>query len=69
MRPDIQALLRPLVRTVALLLALALGVGACLLVLMVIVRGSHAEAFPACVYRKLRLGCSGDAVHRGEHVT
>ena len=45
MRPDIQALLRPLVRTVALLLALALGVGACLLVLMVIVRGSHAEAF------------------------
>ena len=22
-----------------------------------------------CVYRKLRLGCSGDAVHRGEHVT
>src|SRR5260221_7191180 len=23
----------------------------------------------SCVYRKLRLGCSGDAVHRGEHVT
>jgi hypothetical protein len=25
-------------------------------------------ALASCVYRKLRLGCSGDAVHRGEHV-
>jgi hypothetical protein len=23
----------------------------------------------ACVYQKLRFGRSGDAVHRGEHVT
>src|SRR6266446_5631048 len=29
----------------------------------------HEYAKDSCVYRKLRLGCSGDAVHRGEHVT
>jgi len=45
MRPDIRVLLRPLVRTVALLLALALGAVACRLVLLSMVRGSYAEAF------------------------
>jgi hypothetical protein len=46
MRPEVQALLRPLVRTVALLLALGVGVVACLLVFLVMVRGSYAEALP-----------------------
>jgi hypothetical protein len=44
MRSDVRALLRPLVRTVGLLVAVALGVVACLLVLLVTVRGSYAEA-------------------------
>jgi hypothetical protein len=34
MTPEVRALLRPVVRTVALLLALALGAIACLLVLL-----------------------------------
>jgi hypothetical protein len=46
MRSDVRALLRPLVKTVGLLLAVALGVVACLLVLLVMVRGSYAEAVP-----------------------
>jgi hypothetical protein len=46
MRSDVRALLRPLVRTVGLLVAVALGVVACLLVLLVMVRGSYAEALP-----------------------
>src|SRR5262249_54815308 len=44
MRSDVRALLRPLVRTVGVFLAVALGVVACLLVLLAIVRGSYAEA-------------------------
>jgi hypothetical protein len=44
MRSDVRALLRPLVKTVGLLLAVALGIVACLLVLLVMVRGSDAEA-------------------------
>jgi hypothetical protein len=46
MRSDVRALLRPLVRTVGLLVVVALGVVACLLVLLVMVRGSYAEALP-----------------------
>jgi len=46
MRSDVRALLRPLVRTVGLLVAVALGVVACLLVLLVMVRGSYAETLP-----------------------
>jgi hypothetical protein len=46
MRSDVRALLRPLVRTVGLLVAVALGVVACLLVLLAIVRGSYAETLP-----------------------
>ena len=46
MRSDVRALLRPLVKTVGLFLAVALGVVACLLVLLAIVRGSYAEAIP-----------------------
>jgi hypothetical protein len=46
MRSDVRALLRPLVKTVGLFLAVALGVVACLLVLLAIVRGSYAEAVP-----------------------
>src|SRR5438034_10130951 len=42
MRSDVRALLRPLVKTVGLLLAVGLGVVACLLVLLVTVRGSDA---------------------------
>jgi uncharacterized protein YecT (DUF1311 family) len=42
MRSDVRALLRPLVKTVGLLLAVALGVVACLLVLLLMVRGSDA---------------------------
>ena len=42
MRSDVRALLRPLVKTVGLLLAVGLGVVACLLVLLVMVRGSDA---------------------------
>jgi hypothetical protein len=44
MGSDVRALLRPLVRTVGLFLAVALGVVACLLVLLALVRGSYAEA-------------------------
>ncbi len=44
MRSDVWALLRPLVRTVGLIVAVALGVVACLLVLLATVRGSYAEA-------------------------
>jgi len=44
MRSDVRALLRPLVRTVGVFLAVVLGVVACLLVLLAIVRGSYAEA-------------------------
>jgi hypothetical protein len=44
MRSDVRALLRPLVRTVGLLVAIALGVVACLLVFLITVRGSYAEA-------------------------
>jgi hypothetical protein len=43
MRSDVRALLRPLV-TVGLLVAVALGVVACLLVLLLTVRWSYAEA-------------------------
>jgi len=43
MRSDVRALLRPLMKTVGLLLAVALGIVACLLVLLVIVRGSDAS--------------------------
>jgi hypothetical protein len=46
MRSDIRALLRPLVRTVGLFVAVSLLVVACLLVLLVTVRGSYAEALP-----------------------
>jgi hypothetical protein len=46
MRSDVRALLRPLVKTVGLFLAVALGVVVCLLVLLVMVRGSYAEALP-----------------------
>jgi hypothetical protein len=46
MRSDVRALLRPLVRTVGLFVAVALAVVACLLVLLVMVRGSYAEAPP-----------------------
>jgi hypothetical protein len=46
MRSDVRALLRPLVRTVGLFLAVALGIVACLLLLLVMVWGSHAEALP-----------------------
>src|SRR5262249_15707971 len=42
MRSDVRALLHPLVKTVGLLLAVALGVVACLLVLLLMVRGSGA---------------------------
>ena len=42
MRSDVRALLRPLVRTVGLLLAVTLGIAACLLVLLVMVWGSDA---------------------------
>src|SRR6516165_4786909 len=42
MRSDVRALLRPLMKTVGLLLTVALGVVACLLVLLVMVRGSYA---------------------------
>ena len=44
MRSDVWALLRPLVRAVGLIVAVALGVVACLLVLLATVRGSYAEA-------------------------
>jgi hypothetical protein len=44
MRSDVRALLRPLVRTVGLLVAVALGVVARLLVLLLTVRWSYAEA-------------------------
>ena len=44
MTPEVRALLRPVVRTVALLLALALGAVACPLVLLSMVRRS-AESF------------------------
>jgi hypothetical protein len=46
MRSDVRALLRPLVRTVGLLLAVAVGVIACLMVLAVMVWGNYAEALP-----------------------
>jgi hypothetical protein len=46
MRSDVRALLSPLVKTVGLFLAVTLGVVACLLVLLAIVRGSYAEAVP-----------------------
>jgi hypothetical protein len=46
MRSDVRALLRPLVKTVGLFLAVALAIVACLLVLLAIVRGSYAEAVP-----------------------
>jgi hypothetical protein len=49
MRSDVRALLRPLVKTVGLFLAVALGVVVCLLVILAIVRGSYAEAFPSLV--------------------
>src|SRR5215467_13301067 len=42
MRSDVRALLRPLMKTIGLLLAVALGIVACLLVLLVMVRGSDA---------------------------
>jgi len=42
MRSDVRALLHPLMKTVGLLLTVALGVVACLLVLLVVVRGSYA---------------------------
>src|SRR5262249_31412532 len=42
MRSDARALLRPLMKTVGLLLAVALGVVPCLLVLLVMVGGSDA---------------------------
>ena len=42
MRSDVRALLRPLMKTVGLLLTVALRVVACLLVLPVMVRGSYA---------------------------
>ena len=42
MRSDVRALLHPLMKTVGLLLTVALGVVACLLVLLVMVRGSYA---------------------------
>ena len=44
MRSDVRALLRPLVRMVGLFVAVALGVVVCLLVLLVMVRGSYADA-------------------------
>jgi hypothetical protein len=47
MRSDIWTLLRPLVRTLSLFLAVALGVLACLLVLLVMVRSGYAEV-PSC---------------------
>src|SRR5262249_53997746 len=46
MRSDVRALLRPLGGRVGLLVVVALGVVACLLVLLVMVRGSYAEALP-----------------------
>jgi hypothetical protein len=46
MRSDILTLLRPLVRTAGLFLAVALGVLAGLLVLLVMMRGGYAEALP-----------------------
>jgi hypothetical protein len=46
MRSEVRALLRPLVRTAGLLVAVVLGVVACLLVLLVMVWGSYAEALP-----------------------
>jgi len=46
MRSDVRALLRPLVRTVGLLLAVAVAVIACLMVLAVMVWGNYAEALP-----------------------
>ena len=51
MRSDVRALLRPLVKTVGLLLAVALGVVACLLVLLVMVRGSDAmtQEYATCL--------------------
>ena len=42
MTSDVRALLRPLMKTVVLLLTVALGVVACLLVLLVMVGGSFA---------------------------
>ena len=42
MTSDVRALLRPLMKTGVLLLTVALGVVACLLVLLVMVRGSFA---------------------------
>src|SRR5262249_45595892 len=42
MRSDVRALRRPLMKTVGPLLTVALGVVACLLVLLVMVRGSYA---------------------------
>ena len=47
MRSDVRALLRPLVRTVGLLLAVAVAVIACLMVLAVMVWGNYAEALPS----------------------
>jgi hypothetical protein len=46
MRSDILTLLRPLVRTAGLFLAVALGVLAGLLVLLVMMSGGYAEALP-----------------------
>ena len=46
MTPEVRALLRPVVRTVALLLALALGAVACLLVFLNLVRGSTESFLP-----------------------
>jgi hypothetical protein len=46
MTPEVRALLRPVVTTVALLLALALGAVACLLVLLNMVRGSTESFLP-----------------------
>jgi hypothetical protein len=46
MRSDIRVLLRPLVRTVGLFVAVAVVVIACLLVLVVMVRGSYADTLP-----------------------
>jgi hypothetical protein len=47
MRSDVRALLRPLVRAVGLFVAVAVVVIACLLVLVVMVRGSYAEGLPS----------------------
>ena len=61
MRSDVRALLRPLMKTVGLLLTVALGVVACLLVLLVMVRGSYAadremtQEYSTCVGNRMGL--------------